>query len=289
MIIDGLAIDWKDYKCYQTLCRCSRVCKTWSQRALRYLNSTVSIHSVPQLLQYAKAKHPSYCLVQTLHVFITVEDGQRYKSQCSVIGSTLLLISKLSNLQELYVSCNWYNDHHPQMLKFLSNNSIKTLHCTFVIHTNTIQSIFKFITCFRSLRNLSLHLFLASPLKSHSKPFQRALPKTEITLKELHLYIYDDRVLKLVSNAFIGAKGFVSHLRKHSYEAIIHVDTNEDSVRDYQNLLLNCSDSLQVLSVVRNSNPNYSLILGKLQPAVCPRQAGLRIIQCNSSFSAWTQ
>ena len=262
MIIDDLAIDWKDPECYQTLCKCSLVCKTWSQRASKYLYSTVSIHSVQQLLQYDKVKDASHSLVHTLHISIATEDAEKDQRRCSLVGSTLLLISKLPNLQHLDIYCDWHNNYHPQMFKFLSNTSVKTLHCDFEMH-GIIKPIFQFITYFRSLQHLSLRLHLPSPLKSHNRPFQRAFPKTKICLKELYLNIGDDEMLKLVTNAFMGAQSFASHICKHSCNIGLTVGMNEDDVNDYQSLLLHCSSSLQVFNIEETVNINNSFPPGK--------------------------
>ena len=256
-IIDFLADDQEEFEgefgITTTLWQCLLVCKTWSQRATKYFSSRVTIKSPKQLLQYSKVVKPSYTSVHALSLDLHGKGAQ--KQSCSLIGSTLLLISRLPNLYQLDISCNWHNDHHPQMLKLLSNNSVKILNCEFTIYTGAIRSILEFITHFRSIHCLSLTIIIAvreyshaTPLKIQNQPFQKALPKTKICLKELHLDIVDSEIFKLVVNAFMGAKDFASHISKHSCSSYL-TDSNYGSYSNgYHKLLLHCSSSLQVLA-----------------------------------------
>ena len=230
----------------QTLCRCSLVCKAWPQKATKYLSVRVSIHSVEQLLQYDKVVKFSHSVLHSLSIDIPQRFTHRGQS-CSVIGSTILLISKLSNLRQLDIECHWHNDHHPRILKLLSNTSVQFLSCIFFIHTSAIRQMIEFITHFRSLQHLSLRIcrIHESSRSQHNQPnssFQRLLPKTKICLKELHLDIRDAEVLKLVVDAFIRAKDFASHICKQSY---IEWPRSQQYKDVYRDLLAHCSSSLQ--------------------------------------------
>ena len=150
-MMDCLAHDWKYFDTYQTLRQCSLVCRQWSQNARPKLYLKIPIYSQDMLLQYAKAinrnDNSNQNLVHTL--WVNIARHERTKS-CSVIGTILLLISKLCNLQELDIHCDWLNDHHPNMHKLLSNGSVKALTCTFTIFSGSMKSILEFVTHFRS-------------------------------------------------------------------------------------------------------------------------------------------
>ena len=267
-MIDCLADHQKDIGVYTTLQQCLLVCKAWSQKVQKYRNSTISITSIHQLLQYTKVVHQndtSRCiLVQSL----SVDTMQRMQLRpwpkiCSIIGTILLLIPKLPNLQKLSIFCNWHNDYHPTLLKLPSNMSVKVLHCTFELFTHTIGSILEFINHFQGIHCLSLAIsetynnpLNGSPLKPRNRPFQRAFPKTKICLKELHLDIVNDEIFKLVVNAFMGAKDFASHI--HKYSCGYYSDKYKYNIENYSNadqeFLLHCSRSLQVLGDKYDSN-----------------------------------
>ena len=132
--------------------------------------------------------------------------------------------------------------------------SVKILNCEFEISNGAIRPILQFINHFQGIHHLSLTIngtynntLNGSPLKIQNRPFQRTLPKTNISLKELHLAIRNQEMFKFVVNAFMGAKDFASHIHKYSYR-IDATDSNNDIYNDAsQKLLLHCSSSLQVL------------------------------------------
>ena len=235
---------------------CQCVCKAWSQRATKYFSSRVIIKSPKQLLQYSKAVKSSFSSALTLSLDLV--EPKASKRSCSIIGSTLLLISRLPNLQQLDMSCNWDNDHHPKALRILPNTSVKTLNCTFSIYDGAIQPILKFINHFQAIHHLSLTIRCDntlgdSSLKIRNRPFQRALPKTKICLKELHLDIENLEIFKLVLNAFMGAKDFASHIHKYSYKFYSTSFGDNTYSNASQELSLHCNRSLQVLSREYNS------------------------------------
>ena len=263
LIIDFLADSDDDsnygYGMNQILLQCLLVCKAWSQRATKYSSSRVAIWSTKHLLQYSKVVNSRCSLVQTLLLHLR---GKKAPNQsCSIIGSTLLLISKLPNLQQLYITCKWRNDYHPKALRVLPNTSAKILNCEFRISNGAIRSILEFINHFQGIHHLSLRIdenykdtLNGPPLKIQNRPFQRAFPKTKICLKELHLDVVDYEIFKLVVNAFMGAKDFVSHIRKYSYRYYSRNPNSDDYSNAYQELLLHCSSSLQVLESKYNSD-----------------------------------
>ena len=213
------------------------------------------IESPQQLRQYSKVVNVncSSSLVQTL--FLDLQGPGAANRSFSVIGSTLLLLSRLPNLQRLDIACNWHNDHHPKVLKLLSNTSVKILNCKFTIYTGAIRPILEFINHFQGIHHLSLtvnEIYNAKsngpPLRIRNQPFQRALPKTKICLKELHLDIINPEIFKHVVNAFMGAKDFASHIRKYSYK--FYYTSFDDNIYSNasQELLLRCNRSLQVVS-----------------------------------------
>ena len=255
-IIDGIGTNnnWRRSQDYQTLCRCSLVCKTWSQRAINYLHSTISIQSFKQLLKCAKTKHHN--LVHTLFVYVEPMDDVASRYKGSLIGITLLLISKLPNLRKLDITCDWFDNHHPRMLKLLSNTSVKTLHCDFRIRAGGTQPILQFITYFHSLQHLSLSLRGHPGIKSSNRAFHRRLPKTKICLKELHLW-FPKESFKDIIDAFIGATDFASSICKLTYSIPI------DRINSYQNLLLHCSSSVQIFGINRYGSESGSFISGK--------------------------
>ena len=246
----------------QTLLQCLLVCKAWSQRDTKYSSSRAAICSTKHLLQYSKVVNSSCSLVQALFLYLTGQEAPN--RSCSIIGSTLLLISRLPNLQQLYITCKWHNDYHPKALRVLPNTSVKILNCEFEISNGAIRPILEFINHFQGIHHLSLRINDAyddddlydSPLKIQNRTFQRALQKTKICLKELHLDIENPEIFKLVVNAFMGAKGFASHIRKYSYKydsnSLIINSDNYSNAR--QELLLHCSRSLQVLGAEHNSD-----------------------------------
>ena len=211
--------------------------------------------SPEQLPQYSKAVKSSFSSALTLSLALVGP-----KTSFSIIGSTLLLISSLPNLQQLDMSCNWYNDHHPKALRILPNTSVKVLKCSFSIYNGAcIWPILEFVTHFQAIHHLSLRISYndtsgSSSLKIWNRPFRRALPKTKICLKELHLDIENPEIFKLVVNAFMGAKGFASHIRKYSYKYDSKSLNSDNYSNAYQELLLHCSRSLQVLSSEYNSD-----------------------------------
>ena len=154
------------------------------------------------------------------------------------------------------MSCTWHNDHHPKALRILPNTSVKVLKCSFSIYDGAFTwPILKFVTHFQAIHHLSLTIdetynfsLNGSPMKIQNRPFQRALPKTKICLKELHLDVRNYEIFKLVVNAFMGAKDFASHISKHSCSSYL-TDSNYGSYSNgYHKLLLHCSSSLQVLA-----------------------------------------
>ena len=168
--MDFLADSDDVYKMNQTLLQCLLVCKAWSQRTSKYFNSRVTIESPKQLLQYSTVAKSSCSLVQTL--FLNVQGQEAPKQSCSIIGSTLLLISRLPNLQQLYITCKWRNDYHPKALRVLPNTSVKILNCVFEIYNGAIRPILEFINHFQGIHHLSLRisdtyndLLNGSPLK----------------------------------------------------------------------------------------------------------------------------
>ena len=231
--------------------QCLLVCKPWSQRAGKYSSTRVTIESPKQLLQYSTVAKSSCSLVQTL--FLDLGGWEAPKQVCSIIGSTLLLISRLPNLQQLYIGCNWHNDHHPKALRILPNTSVKVLKCIFLIDRGAcIWPILEFVTHFQAIHHLSLRIcynrtLRSSSLKIRNRPFQRALSKTNICLKELHLDIQIPEIFKHVVNAFMGAKDFASHIRKYSYK--FYYTSFDDNIYSNasQELLLRCNRSLQVV------------------------------------------
>ena len=237
----------------QTLLQCLLVCKTLSQWASKYFSSRVTIESPKQLLQYSTVAKSSCSLVQTL--FLNLLEQEAPDRSCSIMGSILLLIPRLPNLQQLYITCNWHNDHHPKALRILPNTSVKILNCEFTIYNSAVRPILEFINHFQGIHHLSLTISEAyndtlndSPLKIQNRPFQRTLPKTNISLKELHLAIRNQEMFKFVVNAFMGAKDFASHISKHSCSSYL-TDSNYGSYSNgYHKLLLHCSSSLQVLA-----------------------------------------
>ena len=237
----------------QTLLQCLLVCKAWSQWASKYFSSRVSIKSPKQLLQYSKAVKSSFSSALTLSLDLV--ERKAPNRSCSIIGSTLLLISSLPNLQQLDVGCKWHNDHHPKALRILPNTSVKVLKCSFSISNGAcIWQILEFVTHFQAIHDLSLRIINNNPLGSSSlkirnRPVQRALSKTKICLKELHLEIQNPEIFKLVVNAFMGAKDFASHICKYSCRYY-----SENYINAHQELLLHCSSSLQVLGSEYNSD-----------------------------------
>ena len=174
----------------QTLLQCLLVCKAWSQRATKYFSSRVSIWSTKCLIQYSKVVNSRCSLVQSLLLNLRVEEARN--QSYSIIGSTLLLISRLPNLQQLHITCNWRNDYHPKALRVLPNTSVKILNCEFEISDGAIRPILEFINHFQGIHHLSLTISEAyndtlknSPLKIQNRPFQRTLPKTNISLKKV--------------------------------------------------------------------------------------------------------
>ena len=207
------------------------------------------IRSAKQLLKYAKVVNSNCRIVHTLCINVPTWREDRDRS-FSTIGSTILLISKLPNLQQLEISCYWHNDHHPKVLKLLPNTSVKILKCSFTTHIISTWSILEFITHFQSIQDLSLSINKpfggpAPSCKVQSKALRRALLRTKICIKQLHLNIFDPEIFKLVVKAFIGAKDFVSHISKHSHNSY---SINPDNCNAYHELLLHCSSSLQVFS-----------------------------------------
>ena len=262
LIIDLLADSDDVYAMNRTLLQCLLVCKTWSQRTTKYFSSRVTIKSPKQLLQYSKVVNSRCSLVQTL--LLRPQGKEAPNQSCSIIGSTLLLISRLPNLQQLYITCKWRNDYHPKALRVLPNTSVKILNCEFEISNGAIRTILEFINHFQAIHHLSLrishnNLLRDLSLKIRNRPFQRALPKTKICLKELHLDIQHLEIFKLVVNAFMGAKDFASHIRKYSCGYYSEKYNSENYSNAHQELLLHCSRSLQVLGGEHNSD----LIHGK--------------------------
>ena len=232
--------------------QCLLVCKAWSQWATKYFSSRVTIQSPKQLLQYSKAVKSSFSSALTSSLNLVKQEAPN--RSCSIIGSTLLLMSSLPNLQQLDISCAWCNDHHPKALRILPNTSVKVLKCSFSIYNGAcIRPILEFVTHFQAIHHLSLRISNNNPLRSSSlkirnRPFQRALPKTKICLKELHLDIENHEIFKLVVNAFMGAKDFASHIRKYSYK-YYSTSFGDNTYRTAsQELLMHCNRSLQVLS-----------------------------------------
>ena len=218
------------------------------------------IKSPQQLLQYSKAVKSSFSSALTLSLDLYGRESSN--RSCSIIGSTLLLISRLPNLQQLNIACNWHNDHHPRALRILPNTSVKTLNCTFSIYDGAIQPILKFINHFQAIHHLSLRITNAYdghdlPLKIQNRPFQRTLPKTRICLKELHLDVGNYEIFKLVVNAFMGAKDFASHIRKYSCGHYPAKYNGENYTNAHQESLPHCSSSLQVLGHEYNSDFIY--------------------------------
>ena len=212
----------------------------------------MTIKSPRQLLQYSKAVKSSFSSALTLSLTLSLNllEQEAPNRSCSIVGSTLLLVSSLPNLQQLDMSCNWHNDHHPKALRILPNTSVKVLKCTFIIYTGSIQPILEFITHFHAIHHLSLKISEVRdclPLKIQNRPLPRAVPKTKICLKELRLDIPNPEIFKHVVNAFMGANGFASHIRKYSYNFYsTSFDDNAYSTAN-QELLLHCNRSLQVL------------------------------------------
>ena len=163
-------------------------------------------------------------------------------------------------MQQLDISCNWCNNHHPRALRILPNTSVKVLKCSFSIYNGAcIWPILEFVTHFQAIHHLSLRISYDNPLRSSSlkirnRTFQRALPKTKICLKELHLDIGNHEIFKHVVTAFMGAKDFASHIRKYSCGYYSEKYNSENYSNAHQELLLHCSRSLQVLGGKYNSN-----------------------------------
>ena len=212
----------------------------------------MTIQSPKQLLRYSKAVKSSFSSDLTLSLALVEQEA--LNRSCSIIGSTLLLISSLPNLQQLNIACNWHNNHHPRALRILPNTSVKVLKCSFSIYNGAcIWPILEFVTHFQAIHHLSLTIYCdnrlgGSSLKIWNRPFQRALPKTKICLKELHLDIGNLEIFKLVVNAFMGAKDFSSHIRKYSYKFYSTSFGDNTYSNASQELLLHCNRSLQVLS-----------------------------------------
>ena len=219
----------------------------------------MTIRLPKQLLQYSKAVKSSFSSALTL--FLDLVELEAPNRSCSIIGSTLLLISSLPNLQQLDITCEWCNDYHPKALRVLPNTSVKILKCEFRISNGAIRPILEFINHFQGIHHLSLKMnepynnTLNGSLRTRNRPFQRALPKTKICLKELHLDVFDYNVFKLVVNAFMGAKDFASHICKYSCRYYSEESNSENYINAYQELLLHCSRSLQVLG--DEHNPNF--------------------------------
>ena len=271
LIIDCLADHQEDIEIHRILQQCLLVCKVWSQRASKSLIPQLFIKSVKQLLQYGKVVNSSFSRIHTLSLFIETSFLWGKDRSCSVIGTTLLLISKLTNLQQLDISCKWYNDYHPKILKLLSNTSVKSLCCKFALYADATQSVLEFITHFQSLQFLSLEIFVSGhanilPLKMH-RPFRRALRETKICLKELHLRILDSDILKLVVNAFMGANDFAAHISKHGHSFYAEEYDHGVDINVYQKLLAHCSGSLQVLSHEGEKEFRSEIIPGNSQAA----------------------
>ena len=222
----------------------------------------MTIESPKQLLQYSTVAKSSCSLVQTL--FLNLQGKEAPNKSCSIIGSTLLLISRLPNLQQLYITAKWRNDYRPKALRILPNISVKVLNCEFEISNGAIRPIFEFINHFQGIHRLSLSIvkkygtdWSRPPLPLKHRPFQRALPNTKICLKELHLDIENHEIFKLVVNAFMGAKDFASHICKYSCGYNSEEYNSENCSNAHQELLLHCSRSLQVLGGEYNSDFIY--------------------------------
>ena len=271
LIIDWLITDWtceRDSETYSTLLQCSLVCKAWSQKVQKYRNSTISIDSVHQLLQYTKVVHQketSRCiLVHTLSID-TIKKA--LPKLCSIIGTILLLIPKLPNLQKLSISCDWYNDYHPTLLKLPSNMSVKVLHCTFKLYTHAIGSILEFINHFQSIQSLSLTIHQFDSTYASSRELQtwtlkkRIFRNTRICLTELYLDIGDIELLELIKKIFIEGKDYISHIRKYSYRLPQGYSRDMNPLQD---MLLHCRQSLESLTIVTDEDDYASIFTSKL-------------------------
>ena len=264
LIIDWLINDWtceRDSKVYSTLLRCSLVCKAWLQKVQKYRNSTISITSIHQLLRYTKVvrqNDTSRCtLVQALSVDTMHRIPERpWSKLCSIIGTILLLIPKLPNLQKLSIFCNWYNDYHPTLLKLPSNMSVKVLHCTFKLYTHAIGSILEFIDHFQSIQSLSLTIHPFNSFNNSLRDLQtwtlkkRIFRKTRVCLTELHLDIEDLELLELVMKVFTEAKNYISHIHKYSYR--LSLEYSDNLVDPHKDMLTHCSQYLESFAIVES-------------------------------------
>ena len=165
------------------------------------------------------------------------------RKSCSIIGTTILLISKLPQLKKLEIKGFWLNDHHPKVLKLFSNTSVKKLSCTFEKFNGTVRSLLEFIAHFQAIECLSLHIDMEdiNSFTIPKKSFLKRFPKLNASLKELHLDI-DALVCQPLLHAFSEARLFTKNICKLSLTGKSPYEKKVVSMTDaYYHFLLCCS------------------------------------------------